>query len=411
MKFSKTLYWNKRNGRLKKKYLLQETASEHELKNKSLKNKLHCSYEYIPDWKWICIWEHMNDYQILPKMEDKCTLSCKNETIRRNVRLSKFPGFELSYCCHPDLCEQGKSVPSSSEPIVDTIHMVVPLFIKNFTSTSGSSPKLGTHLTRYWPLPTLNRSLHFLLVLPVQNSCEIWRNANKKERGIIVPTSQRHDFLLKEVKTNAVCVTETVPHCEVKLSSVILQVVRAECNALCEVSQLLHRACFSVWDAMALFICWSQFSIQSFSFHKPSGRLTRCLSPDGLTRQSLTSVAPFLVINCECFSTLLLLKENSSAYGTENHPLCWPFRFPRTKAHMIFIVCKTSETVQLSKASTVLPASAFPSYPSFPVFYLVSSLLIHALTLESLPPPTLFLTCKPLEWYLKQQNTSTVSTG
>lgn len=258
-------------------------------------------------------------------MEDKCTLSSKNETIRRNVHLSKFPGFEHSYCCHPDLCEQGKSVPSSSESIVDTIHMVVPLFIKNFNSTSRSSPRLMTHFTRYWPLPTLNRSLHFLLVLPVQNSCEIWRNANKTVRGIIFPTSQGHDFLLKEVKANAVCITETVPHCEVKLSSVILQVVRSEWNALCEVSQLLHGACFSVCDAMALFICWSQFSIQTFSFHRPSGRLTRCLSPDGLTRESLTSVAPFLVINCECFSTVLLLKENSSAYGTENHPFVGHF--------------------------------------------------------------------------------------
>lgn len=79
MKFSKTLYWNKRNGRLEKKYWLQETASEHELKIKSLKNKLHWSYEYIPDWKWICIWEHMNDYQILPKMEDNilCLIKMK----------------------------------------------------------------------------------------------------------------------------------------------------------------------------------------------------------------------------------------------------------------------------------------------------------------------------------------------
>lgn len=49
MKFSKTLYWNKRNGKLGEKYLLQETATEHELKIKSLKSKLHCSYEYIPD--------------------------------------------------------------------------------------------------------------------------------------------------------------------------------------------------------------------------------------------------------------------------------------------------------------------------------------------------------------------------
>lgn len=90
MKFSKTLYWNKRNGRLGKKYLLQETASEHELKIKSWKSKLHCSYEYIPDWKWICIWEHMNDYQISPKMEDKSTLSYQNETIRRNVHFLNF---------------------------------------------------------------------------------------------------------------------------------------------------------------------------------------------------------------------------------------------------------------------------------------------------------------------------------
>lgn len=45
---------------------------------------------------------------------------------------------------------------------------------------------------------------------------------------------------------------------------------------------------------MALFICWSQFNIKSLSFHKPSGRLTSCISPDGLAYQPLTSMAPYL---------------------------------------------------------------------------------------------------------------------
>ena len=45
---------------------------------------------------------------------------------------------------------------------------------------------------------------------------------------------------------------------------------------------------------MALFICWSRFNIKSLSFHKPSGRLTSCISPDGLAYQPLTSMAPHL---------------------------------------------------------------------------------------------------------------------
>lgn len=180
--------------------------------------------------------------------------------------------------------------------------------------------------------------------------------------------------------------------------------VRSECNALCEVFQLLHRACFSICDSMALFICWSQFSIQSFSFHKPSGRLTHCLSPDGLTRQSLTSVASYLVINCECFSTVLLLKKNSSACGTENHPIVGHFVSQGPKP------VRFSSCAELARQfNWVRPAASYLPPPSlltasFPVFYLVSILLIHALTLESILPPTLFLTCKPLEWDLKQQN-------
>lgn len=185
--------------------------------------------------------------------------------------------------------------------------------------------------------------------------------------------------------------------------------VRSEWNALCEVFQLLHGACFSISDSMALFICWSQFSIQSLSFHKPSGRLTRCLSPDGLTRQSLTSVAPFLVINCECFSTVLLLKENSSAYGTENHPIVAHFVSQGPKPIWFSSCTKLAKQFKwVRPAPSYLPPPSLLT-PSFPVFYQVSILLIHALPLESILPPTLFLTCKRLGWYLKAAEHSTVS--
>lgn len=38
---------NKGNARLERNYLPQVVATEHELKCKRFKNKLHCSYEHI----------------------------------------------------------------------------------------------------------------------------------------------------------------------------------------------------------------------------------------------------------------------------------------------------------------------------------------------------------------------------
>ena len=125
--------------------------------------------------------------------------------------------------------------------------------------------------------------------LPAQNSCKTRMDPNKPVKGIILPPSQYHHFWLKEAESRYGAHYWTGSTLRIRILQIMWDHVARTVQSF-QMTPQKNRP--SHCDSVALFICWSPFSIQSFSFHKPSARLTRCLSPDGLARRSLTFVPP-----------------------------------------------------------------------------------------------------------------------
>lgn len=137
--------------------------------------------------------------------------------------------------------------------------------------------------------------------------------------------------LLKEMKANVVCIIEMGPCYKLNLLYVIFQIIKNSHDiSLKKISNhYTEKNVLSLWFHGS---CHMLISVQYqvSLFHKPSGRLTSCISPDGPPYQPspFHGTTPSWQI-LECFDIKSQLRKESVAHGIKVHHCL--LHFPRLK--------------------------------------------------------------------------------